>query len=135
MSSWNIFASTLADILTREGYSLNDLRTKAAIHPEVVRRLKQSLSQPKICPVLNPDDLEETIRVFQLDEHDTYLLYAAVLTAAVQEELMRRMNEPSDVLLAIREILPILFRIVWKHKDDSNGLGGMKSVDEEEEGA
>lgn len=122
---WNIFARELEDILSRRGCRLGQLDDRAGIHPQKVSRLQHSLRQPKCFPVLNPRELEATVLAFSLDEDEQHTLRAAVLTTAIEEMLMDRINQ-DDAFLAAEQIFPIIVQIINKHKSDDYGLAKVR---------
>jgi hypothetical protein len=129
-NKWNIFACTLEEILVNRGHRFSDLyRKELAFHPQSVRRLQLSLTQPRKCPVLNPDDLEEVIRIFYLDEQEKKHLHAAVIAAVAQEELAKRMDKEDDVFLATEQIFSIVLQALWKRKNEEKGLGAFRGED------
>jgi hypothetical protein len=67
---WNLFARALQDILADHRFGLGHLDDHAHIHPEKVRRLQRSLKVPKSFPMLNVDEMEQVITVFQLNRQD-----------------------------------------------------------------
>ena len=74
---WNLFASVLQEILAAHGLGLGHLDDRAHIHREKVRRLQLSLKIPKSFPVLNIDEMEQVITVFQLNRNEKIRLRAA----------------------------------------------------------
>ena len=109
MKRWNIFARELEDILVSRGLRLGHLDDRAGIHREKVRRLRQSLPRPRSFPVLNPAEMEAVTQAFQLKTFEVLHLRAAILTAAVEELLMERID-PESALLAADQILSMLSR-------------------------
>jgi hypothetical protein len=104
---WNIFARELEDILASRGLRLGHLDDRAGIHREKVRRLRQSLLSAKSFPVLNPSEMEDVAETFQFKLYEILHLRAAVLAAAIEEQLMERIN-PESALLAADQILALL---------------------------
>lgn len=90
MKRWNIFARELADILARRGLRLGHLDDRAGIHREKVCRLRQSLAGPRSFPVLNPDEMDAVAATLHLATYKILHLRAAVLAAAIEEQLMER---------------------------------------------
>src|SRR5215469_2838319 len=97
--AWNIFVAELVNILATRGLGLGHLDDRAHVHPEKIRRLRHSLEIPKSFPVLNPDELRQTIIAFRLDEAEERHLVAALLATAVEETLMDRID-PTNALKA-----------------------------------
>src|SRR6266699_3319093 len=104
---WNLFASVLQEILAAHGLGLGHLDDRANIHREKVRRLQLSLKVPKSFPVLNIDEMEQVITVFQLNRNEKTRLRAAILATSIEETLMDRIN-PEDALKAAEQIFGII---------------------------
>ena len=96
---WNLFARVLQEILAEHGLGLGHLDDRTNIHPEKVRRLQRSLKIPKSFPVLNIDEMEQVITVFQLKRNEKTRLRAALLATSIEETLMDRINS-EDALRA-----------------------------------
>jgi len=122
---WNLFARVLQDILADHGLGLGHLDDRANIHPEKVRRLQRSLKVPKSFPVLNIDEMEQVITVFQLNRQDKIRLRAAILATSVEETLMDRINQ-NDALRAAEQILRIIEQALQEHVNDLVGIGAVK---------
>ena len=114
----NLFARELDDILHHHGSGkgLGQLSNRGLIHPQVVDRLKKSLTQLSFY-TLSPRDMEMVIEEFGLDEEEVYRLRAALLATAVEQKLMHRIDpndaesvSPEDVLLAAEEVFRILLQ-------------------------
>ena len=136
MERWNIFARELEDILADHGLRLGQLDDRAFIHREKVRRLRKSLERPKSFPVLNPDEMDEVIAAASLDDYEVLRLRAAILTAAIQETLVERID-PEDAFIAAEQIFPTIMMAMHRRSDETVGLARMRgestSVDEEGE--
>lgn len=136
MERWNIFARELEDILADHGLRLGQLDDRAFIHREKVRRLRKSLERPKSFPVLNPDEMDEVIAVVPLNDYEVLRLRAAILTAAIQETLVERID-PEDASIAAEQIFPTIMMAMHRRSDETVGLARMRgegtSVDEEGE--
>lgn len=136
MERWNIFARELEDILADHGLRLGQLDDRAFIHREKVRRLRKSLERPKSFPVLNPDEMDEVIAVVPLNDYEVLRLRAAILTAAIQETLVERID-PEDAFIAAEQIFPTIMMAMHRRSDETVGLARMRgegtSVDEEGE--
>ena len=133
---WNIFARVLQDLLAVRGYGLGHLDDRAFVHPEKVRRLKRSLITPKSLPLLTIDEMDEVMRVFQLNPREKIQLRAALLTTAIEATLMDRI-EAAEALRAAEQILPIIEQALRSHADTRGGLalareGGRMSAEETE---
>lgn len=125
MTRWNIFARELEDILALRGIPLYALDSRAAIHREKVRRLRQSLDRPKSFPVLNPIELEQVAKTFQLSRDEIIRLRAAILAAAIEETLIERIDA-QDALQAAEELFPVLLHSMRKSEDRLNGLAAIR---------
>lgn len=121
---WNIFARELEVILARRGLRLGHLNDRAYIHPEKVRRLQRSLHEPKF-HVLPPAELDDICRVFDLTREERIRLRAAVLSTAIEEMLMARINY-DDALAAADQVLPILEQALSAHDGEEDGMGAVK---------
>ncbi len=136
MERWNIFARELEDILADHGLRLGQLDDRAFIHREKVRRLRKSLERPRSFPVLNPDEMDEVIAVVPLNDYEVLRLRAAILTAAIQETLVERID-PEDAFIAAEQIFPTIMMAMHRRSDETVGLARMRgegtSVDEEGE--
>ena len=136
MERWNIFARELEDILADHGLRLGQLDDRAFIHREKVRRLRKSLERPKSFPVLNPDEMDEVIAVVPLNDYEVLRLRAAILSAAIQETLVERID-PEDAFIAAEQIFPTIMMAMHRRSDETVGLARMRgestSFDEEGE--
>ncbi len=128
MKRWNIFARELEDILGSRNLRLGHLDDRAGIHREKVRRLRQSLSRPRSFPVLNPDEMDSIEETFQLKTYEVLHLRAAVLAAAIEEQLMERIDAESALLVA-EQILPMLSKAL---RDNYNRIPAFGSIREEQ---
>src|SRR5260370_1423805 len=122
---WNLFASVLQEILAAHGLGLGHLDDRANIHREKVRRLKLSLKVPKSFPVLNIDEMEQVIAVFQLNRNEQIRLRAAILATSIEETLMDRIN-PEDALKAAEHIFGMIEQALREHAHDLIGIGAIK---------
>ncbi|HEU5374026.1 MAG TPA: hypothetical protein VFV38_01160 [Ktedonobacteraceae bacterium] len=122
---WNIFARELEDILNRRDCRLGQLDDRAGIHPQKVSRLQKSLRQPKHFQVLDPEELEDVVLAFDLDQYEELCLRAAVLTVAIEGVLIKRID-PEDALLAAEQIFPIILRVLDRHKSGGSGLANVR---------
>ena len=122
---WNLFASVLQEILAAHGLGLGHLDDRANIHREKVRRLQLSLKVPKSFPVLNIDEMERVITIFQLNRKEKTRLRAAILATSIEETLMDRIN-PDDALKAAEQILLIIEQALQEHAHDLAGIGAVK---------
>ncbi len=122
---WNVFASVLQEILATHGLGLGHLDDRAHIHREKVRRLQLSLKIPKSFPVLNINEMEQVIAVFQLNRNEKTRLRAALLATSIEETLMDRIN-PDDALKAATQILSIIEQALQEHAHDLVGIGAIK---------
>jgi hypothetical protein len=122
---WNLFASVLQEILAAHGLGLGHLDDRAHIHREKVRRLQLSLKVPKSFPVLNIDEMEQVITVFQLNRNEKTRLRAAILATSIEETLMDRIN-PDDALKAAEQIFGIIEQALQEHLHDLVGIGAVK---------
>jgi len=122
---WNLFASVLQEILAAHGLGLGHLDDRANIHREKVRRLQLSLKVPKSFPVLNIDEMEQVITVFQLNRNEKTRLRAAILATSIEETLMDRIN-PEDALKAAEQIFGIIEQALLEHAHDLIGIGAIK---------
>jgi len=104
---WNLFARVLEEILNGHGSHLSSIDDRAKIHPEKVRRLQQSLKDPKSFPVLNVDELERVITAFHFNVHERMRLEAALLTTFIEAKLMDQIS-PEAALQTAGCILPVL---------------------------
>jgi tetratricopeptide (TPR) repeat protein len=123
--SWNLFASVLQEILAAHGLGLGHLDDRAHIHREKVRRLQLSLRIPKSFPVLNIDEMEQVITIFQLTRNEKTRLRAAILATSIEETLMDRIN-PDDALKAAEQIFSIIEQALQEHAHDLVGIGAIK---------
>ncbi|MFL5588392.1 MAG: hypothetical protein ACJ8DI_12140 [Ktedonobacteraceae bacterium] len=135
MERWNIFARELEDILADHGLRLGQLDDRAFIHREKVRRLRKSLERPKCFPVLNPDEMDEVIAAVPLNDYEVLRLRAAILTAAIQETLVERID-PEDAFIAAEQIFPTIMMAMHRRSDETVGLARMRgeSTSGDEEG-
>lgn len=124
MKRWNIFARELENILASRGLRLGHLDDRAGIHREKVRRLRQSLPKPRSFPVLNPSEMEAVAEAFQLNLYEILHLRAAILTAAIEELLMERID-PESALLAADQILSMLSRALC---DGYNSIAAFAAI-------
>ncbi|MGH2494863.1 MAG: hypothetical protein ACRDIV_09180 [Ktedonobacteraceae bacterium] len=122
---WNLFASVLQEILAAYGLGLGHLDDRTHIHREKVRRLQLSLKIPKSFPVLNIDEMEQVITVFQLNRNEKMRLRAALLATSIEETLMDRIN-PDDALKAAQHIFGIIEQALQEHTHDLVGIGAIK---------
>ncbi len=122
---WNLFARVLQEILAEHGLGLGHLDDRTNIHPEKVRRLQRSLKIPKSFPVLNIDEMEQVIAVFQLNRNEKTRLRAALLATSIEETLMDRINS-EDALRAAEQILDIIEQTLQEHAHDLAGIGAIK---------
>jgi hypothetical protein len=122
---WNLFARVLQEILAEHGLGLGHLDDRTHIHPEKVRRLQRSLKIPKSFPVLNIDEMEQVITVFQLNRNEKTRLRAALLATSIEETLMDRINS-EDALRAAEQILAIIEQALEEHVHDLVGIGVIK---------
>jgi len=134
---WNIFACQLATILAKRGLRIGHLdnRRSIGIHPQVVRRLKDSMQKPTSFPVLNPDDLRQVEEVLQFTTEERLHLRAAILATAIEEELMKHLYD-DDALLAAQQIFPTLVKALEKYSYTETGLGSflLRHTEENQEG-
>ena len=122
---WNLFARVLQEILAEHGLGLGHLDDRTNIHPEKVRRLQRSLKIPKSFPVLNIDEMEQVITVFQLKRNEKTRLRAALLATSIEETLMDRINS-EDALRAAEQILAIIEQALEEHVHYLVGIGAIK---------
>lgn len=122
---WNLFARVLQEILAEHGLGLGHLDDRTNIHPEKVRRLQRSLKIPKSFPVLNIDEMEQVITVFQFRRNEKTRLRAALLATSIEETLMDRINS-EDALRAAEQILAIIEQALEEHMHDLIGIGAIK---------
>lgn len=123
---WNLFARELEDLLCKHGYDLNDLTREAGLHPEKVRRLKQSLALPKF-HILNPEELEQVSMSFAFTGEEQLRLRAAILATAVEETLMNRID-PENALRAAEEIFPLLVEALKHRYGRLSGLAATRGA-------
>jgi hypothetical protein len=121
---WNLFARELEDLLYKHGRNLNDLISEAGLHPEKVRRLKQSLVLPRF-NILNPEDLEQVSEFFAFTGEEQLRVRAAILATAVEETLMNRID-PHDALHAAEEIFPLLVDALRQRFGRQSGLAATR---------
>ena len=124
LKAWNIFARELRDILANHDARLGQLNDRANIHPQKVARLQHSLSVPRF-NVLTPDELERVSLVFNFTPDEVLRLRAAILTTAIEEMLMSRINH-LDAYLAANQILPIMYASLVNSNHTNSGLGAIK---------
>lgn len=122
---WNLFASVLQEILVAHGLGLGHLDDRAQIYREKVRRLQLSLKIPKSFPVLNIDEMERVITIFQLNRNEKTRLRAALLATSIEETLMDRIN-PDDALKAAEQIFRIIEQALQEHAHELVGIGAIK---------
>jgi hypothetical protein len=127
---WNLFARELEDLLHRHKCDLNDLVSEAGLHPEKVRRLKQSLTQPKF-HILNPEELEQVSLSFAFSGEEQLRLRAAILATAVEETLMNRID-PENALRAAEEIFPLLVEALQQRYGRLSGLAATRRIETDE---
>jgi hypothetical protein len=128
---WNLFARVLEEILNGHGYHLSSIDDHAQIHPEKIRRLQQSLKDPKSFPVLNVDELERVITAFHFNVHERMRLEAALLTTFIEAKLMDRIA-PEAALQTAERILPVLEQALRDHRIHSCMVKGGLVFDETE---
>ena len=104
---WNIFARELQDILATRSLKLTHLDDRAGIYPRKVARLRDSLKTPKSFPVLNPEEIEHVAKAFALTSDEVLRLRAAMLTTAIEEKLMDRIDQ-YDALHMAEQLLLVL---------------------------
>jgi hypothetical protein len=121
---WNLFARELEDLLNKHDHDLNDLVSEAGLHPEKVRRLKQSLVLPRF-HTLNPEELEQVSESFAFTGEDQLRLRAAILATAVEETLMNRID-PENALHAAEEIFPLLIEALQQRYGRLSGLAATR---------
>jgi hypothetical protein len=121
---WNIFVRELEDLLQKHERDLNDLINEAGLHPEKVRRLKQSLIAPRF-HLLSPEDLEQVTMTFHLTGEEQLRLRAAILATAVEETLMNRIDA-DNAMRAAEEIFPILVKALQKRLGQQRGLAATR---------
>lgn len=114
----NLFAHELDDILRHYGSrnGLGQLSSRSLIHPQVVDRLRKSLTQLSFY-TLSPRDMGMVIEEFGLGEDEVHRLRAALLATAVEQKLMQRIDpddaeaiSPEDVFLVAEEVFRILLQ-------------------------
>jgi hypothetical protein len=123
---WNLFARILRDILVTRGLSLEQLRSRAHVHPQKITRLKESLVYPKAFPILTGEEMEETIEVFAFTKEEQQMLHAAILATSIEQRLMDRINQ-DDALLAAEEVFPILLKAL-QEKERGGAHKGLAAV-------
>jgi hypothetical protein len=129
MKRWNIFARILEDILADRGLRLGHLDDRTKLISGIkVRRLRQSLEKPNAFPVLNPAEMDLIVSTFKLSEDETLHLRAAILTTAIEEELMDRIHQ-DDALLAAEQLFSTILRAMQKYSSTPSGLGAVRSDD------
>ncbi len=120
MTPWNIFARELEMVLAARGLGLGHLDDRhVVLHPEIVRRLQQSLVAPKHFPVLNPDEIERLFTMMSLTLDEQRRIRAALLATAVERVLMDRL-EPYAALMAANDVYEICLSVMRQEPD--NGL-------------
>ena len=117
---WNLFACVLENILITRGLRLSHLDDRTSIHREKSRRLQRSLLKPTSFPVLNPDEMNEVISVFELNKDEERQLHAALLATAIEEMLMDRINQ-DDALKAAEQLFPMLNNALQEQIDGISG--------------
>jgi hypothetical protein len=141
---WNLFARELEDILAARSLRLGHLDNRKdefgapLVHREKVRRLQHSLQTPKSFTVLNPEELERVMAVFEFNREERIGLYAALLATSVEVALMDRID-PHSALQAAEQILPALRQAL--HDPDQakrlsvvrGGAGGSTMLEENRE--
>jgi hypothetical protein len=128
---WNIFVRELEDILATRQLRLTHLDDRASIHREKVRRLARSLTSNKSFPVLNPDEMERTIKAFGLNKLEIVRLRAALLVTAIEQMLMDRINE-DDALVASEEIFPMILATMQKYSFSTSKISTIRNDDVDE---
>lgn len=114
---WNIFARELEDVLALHGYKLSHLDDLAIVlHPEKVRRLRQSLKSPGHLTTLNPDEMERLITTLRLTGEEQCRLRAALLATAVEMILMDRIDA-KVALMASDDVFHLLFAAMKARPD------------------
>lgn len=121
---WNLFVRELEDLLRERERNLNDLISEAELHPEKVRRLKQSLLTPKF-HLLSPEDLEQVLVTFHFTAEEHLRLRAAILATAVEETLMNRIDA-ENALRAAEEIFPLLIEALRQRFGQQRGLAATR---------
>jgi hypothetical protein len=102
----------------------SDPQSGKTIHPQKVARLQWSLYRP-IFPTLNPDEIEQVARTFDLSLDQKVRLHAAVLATAVQAMLAGRISV-EDARLAGWQVLPTIELQLREHWDDNEGFGAAR---------
>jgi len=128
MMRWNIFARELESILVKRQLHMGQLDDRVGIHPEKVRRLRQSLLIPKSFPVLNTEEMEILNEKLQLTNAEQVQLRAAVLASAIERMLMDRINQ-ADALLATEQLLPLLSQALQQQFSSITGMGAIRRED------
>ncbi len=124
---WNLFARELEDRLWEHGQDLGDLVSEVGLHPEKVRRLKQSLVQPRF-HILNPEEIEQVSMFFGFTGEEQLRLRAAILATAVEETLMNRID-PENALRAAEEIFPLLVQALQHRYGRRTGLAATRQTE------
>lgn len=127
MIYWNIFAQELETILASRGLGLGHLDDRAGIHSAKVYRLKHSLIHSGSTPVLNVEEMDDVVSAFTLNYDEVIHLRAALLAASVQNMLSKRID-PSNALLAAKQVLPYVSAALYKSQGSLNGLSQMKGM-------
>lgn len=118
ITRWNIFARELEDILAIRGRKLSHLDDLSVVlHPEKVRRLRQSLKSPGHLTTLNPEEMERLIVTLELTSVEQSRLRAALLATAVEMILMDRIDA-NVALMASNDVFHLLFAAM-KAKPDT----------------
>jgi hypothetical protein len=118
---WNIFARELEDILAAHGFRLTHLDDRANIYSRKVSRLRDSLNKPKSFPVLNTEEMERVAVAFSLTDDEMLRLHAAILSTAIEEALMDRIDQDA-ALLAAEEIFPVIVNAMYTHGKNRFGF-------------
>lgn len=117
---WNIFARELEKALRAHNKTIHDLTSLAAIHPQKVKRLLQSLVSCTHMSVLSPDDLESVYWTASFTDLEKQQIQAAIIVTAIEEKLMNRID-PYNAWLAADQIYPIIFNAVQQYAMQATG--------------
>ncbi len=122
-AKWNIFARELEHILEEHGSRIGKLNDNPAIglHPQAVSRLQTSLAHPKPLVIINPEDLDRIILVYDMNDTEQLRLRAAVLATAVERVLMDRID-PDTALMAADGVFHILLTALKTRPDLAKAL-------------
>ncbi len=144
-SPFNFFATVLAGMLAGppdgdpaqppRGMTLDDLDSSRfagfaeqddlRLYPEVIRRLKQSLTTEYTYPVLSKQNVAKVATMAKLSRHERLTLIAAVMATRIQRELASRIGTRRAYLAAER-LLPILVDGMQELEDDDEFDGKFK---------